>query len=678
MPKLAMAPPHSPIEPVTEVMHGVTITDPYRWLEDQYSPRTREWIGEQQEYARSYLDLIPGRDAIRERLARLVDVETCDSFLRVRNGFLFRKRLPRKEQAAIYFRPDATGEDRILIDPAHRSTSPYTSVKPRQVSPDGRLLLYEVKEGGERTSTFEFWDIECCKPLSDVIPRGYLRGLAFAADCKSFYYVHESAVPSSRHAGVYQHILGMTFEDDLRIFPEEDICQARFHLISGNGRFGVLAYRPFGRPPQTDFYIWSADDKCPMKVFEKAPYRFGPSLIADGRILAITDRDAPNSRIVNVVCQRGSEPRFVDVIPEADVPIQNFAITASRIFVCYFRDLENQILIFDLLGRPLGQLPVRKGKTLRIAGASGSFDELFLEEESFAIPTCTYRYLPKSGKTELLAARAVPIDGSAIVQEQIWFSGIDGTRIPMQIVGRRDLLKGRPCPAIMTAYGGYGVPMTPQFSVFVTFLLERGCLFALPHIRGGSEYGLAWHDAARRRKRQVAFDDFLSAAEWLVQTGRTVPERLAAFGGSNSGLLVATAMTQRPDLFQAVVCMVPLADMLRYHLFDNADVWKEEFGTSKEPEDFLALHKYSPYHCIREGTSYPAVLVVSGDLDQNCNPLHARKLTARLQAASASGLPILLDYNRHRGHSPVLPLSDRINALTDRLAFLCDQLQLPL
>lgn len=218
--------------------------------------------------------------------------------------------------------------------------------------------------------------------------------------------------------------------------------------------------------------------------------------------------------------------------------------------------------------------------------------------------------------------------------------------------------------------------MTPQFSIFVAFLMERGCIFALPNIRGGSEFGTHWHEAAKRRNRQVAFDDFLAAVEWLIMTGRTEARKLAIFGGSNSGLLVGAAMTQRPDLFRAVVCMVPMLDMLRYHLFDNAHVWKEEFGTADDPEDFAVLLRYSPYHNVRGRTAYPATMIVSGDADHNCNSLHARKMTARLQAANASASPIVLDYSHYRGHSPVLPLSERVEALTDRMAFLCDQLGL--
>jgi prolyl oligopeptidase len=244
----------------------------------------------------------------------------------------------------------------------------------------------------------------------------------------------------------------------------------------------------------------------------------------------------------------------------------------------------------------------------------------------------------------------------------------------MFLAGRRDLLETGSQPVIMTSYGGYGVSLTPQFSVFVAFMLEHGCLFALPNIRGGSEFGVAWHNAAKRHHRQTAFDDFLSAAEWLIQSGRADPKRLAIFGGSNSGLLVGAAMTQRPDLFRAVVCMVPVLDMVRYHLFDGAEIWKEEFGTAEEPADFAALFDYSPYHRVRDGVEYPATMIVSGDADQNCNALHARKMTARLQAANRSRRPILLDYSPQRGHSAVLPLSMRTTALADRMAFLCDQL----
>jgi prolyl oligopeptidase len=337
----------------------------------------------------------------------------------------------------------------------------------------------------------------------------------------------------------------------------------------------------------------------------------------------------------------------------------------------------HQIRIFDFSGKALGELPIRSDETVRIVGGSPDSNELLLETESFTKPIGIFRYSSKSANRTLWAKRSIPFDATDYAHSQIWFVSKDGTRVPMYLVGRRDILDATGNPTIMTSYGGYGVSMTPQFSVFVAFLIERGCLFALPHIRGGSEFGVAWHEAAKRRNRQTAYDDFLFAAQWLIETGRTAPRKLAIFGGSNSGLLVGAALTQRPDLFRAVVCMVPMMDMLRYHVFDNAHVWKDEFGSVDDPDDFAALAKYSPYHQVRQGGAYPATMIVSGDADRNCNPLHARKMTARLQAANASEHPIFLDYSKSRGHSPVLPLSQRIEALTDRMAFLCDQLQLP-
>ena len=339
--------------------------------------------------------------------------------------------------------------------------------------------------------------------------------------------------------------------------------------------------------------------------------------------------------------------------------------------------MRHHVFIFDLNGRELGELPIRADETLRMVGGLAGGDELFLETESFTEPISIFRYSPKCNEKTLWTKRSTPFDPGDYGQFRSSYLSKDGTRIPMFLVGRSDVLEKANNPMIMTSYGGFGKSMTPQFSVFVAFLMERGCIFVLPNIRGGSEFGVEWHNAAKRRNRQTSYDDFFSAAEWLIKTGRTTASKLAIFGGSNSGLLVGAALTQRPELFRAAVCISPLLDMLRYHLFDNAQIWKDEFGTADDLEDFLAISAYSPYHCVRRSVAYPAALFVSGDADQNCNPLHARKMTARLQAANVSDHPIFLDYSKFRGHAPVLPLSERIEALTDRMAFLCDQLQLP-
>lgn len=677
MPNLAMAPPYSPVEPVTEIMHGVTITDPYRWLEDQDSPRTREWLQLQQEYARSYLDSIPGRARIRERIRELLDVETYDSIQKAGQRYFFRKRRPGQEQPCICFREGPEGEDQFLIDPSKRATGPYTAVRPVRVSPDGNLLLYEVKEGGERTGRFELFDIEARKMLPDFLQRGYLRGFCFTPDSKGFYYVHEAMNSKRPHyQAAYHHNFGSKCEDDREIFFAGDGQELRLMIVPGTQHLGFLLLH-FGDKIRTDFFLWCmGTTDAPETVFQHQDYDFGPVLLGDGRILAITNNQAPNLRIVEVRRLPDEEPEFVDIVPEADAVIQNWAVTGKQVFVSYLRKLKTQVEVFDLDGQRLGDLPVEPDTTVRLIGADDEgTSEVMFERESFTQPVEIYRFsLPN--RPHLWAKRRVPFDSRDFSHIQVWFPAKDGTRIPMYLVGRRDVLKGGLHPAIMTSYGGYGIPMTPQFSIFVAFLMEHGCLFALPNIRGGSEFGPTWHKAAKRRNRRVAIDDFIGAAEWLIETSRTEASQLAIFGGSNSGLLVGAAMIQRPELFRAVVCMVPLLDMLRYHLFDNAKTWKEEFGTSDDAEDFRALLNYSPYHNVRGGIAYPAAMIVSGDSDQNCNPLHARKMLARLQAASLSERPIFLDYSRYRGHSPVLPLSERVEALTARMAFLSDQLGL--
>jgi prolyl oligopeptidase len=668
--------PSSPVEPVTEILHGVPITDPYRWLEDQNSSRTRAWIEEETRCARAHFDGIPGRERIRDRVRELLDIETHDSFLIVGSRYFFRKRLPGEEQPSIYFREGPEGKDQLLVDPARRGTGKYTAVKPLRVSRDGNLLLYEVKEGGERTGILEILDIEGRRTLPDSLPHGYLRGFAFAPDGKSFWYVHEATgAKKPFYRAAYHHVLCTSLKDDSEVFCAGEDRNSRLCLVAGESHLGFLVYR-FLEKTYTDFYIWTmGSEEVPEPVLCGVDYVFAPQL-AKGRILAMTDRDAANRKIVDVYLRKAQDPLFVDRIPASDAAIGRWAVAGDRILVSYTRETKTEIDVFSLSGERLGQICADDGETVRLMAGNPENNEVLLDRESFTHPAEVYRHSTGSGKQNVWASRNIPLDSKNYSYTRVAFTAKDGACIPMFLVGHHNLLRGGPHPTVMTSYGGYGIPMTPQFSVLAAFLMEHGCLFALPNIRGGSEFGVEWHNAAKRRNRQAAFDDFLSAAEWLVETGRTTPARLAIFGGSNSGLLVGAAMTQRPDLFRAVLCMVPMLDMLRYHLFDNSHVWKGEFGTADDADDFAALVNYSPYHRVRDGVAYPATMIVSGDADQNCNSLHARKMTARLQAANTSGNPILLDYSAWRGHSPVLPLSHRVDALTDRLAFICDQLRL--
>lgn len=676
MPELIEAPPVTTVSEVTEVMHGVSITDPYRWLEDRNSPETCRWLTTQSRYSRSYLDSIPGRERIRGRVQELLDVETVDSVLVCRNRFIFRKRIPRQQQPSIWMREGRDGEDRLLLDIREHGADKYTAVRPLTVSPDGRLLLLEIKEGGgKRTSRFAVFDIARRETLPDGVPRGYLRGFCFSPDSQCFYYAYEPADETgARRRRAYRHVLGTDPSSDEEVFAVEHRDSFRLQLVPGQEQLGFLVYR-IGKKIITDFYVsdFGASSSA-LSLVADAEYSFGPLLLSSRRILAITDLHAPNFRIVELRPEPGGGSELLDLVPASASRIQDWAVTRNHIFVGYVYANEAWIDVFDLSGNKVEKIEATKGNTLRLKPAASQQDTLILEQESFTKPiqicTCTSH----SPATRLWRRREVPFDSQQYDQLETSCAARDGTRIPIFLVGRRELLSGGSHPTIMTSYGGFGIAMTPRFSLFVAYLMERGCLFALPNIRGGSEFGSRWHDEAKRRRKQVAFDDFLSAAEWLIRSGHTDPKKLAIFGGSNSGLLVAAALTQRPDLFRAVVCILPILDMLRYHLFDQAHLWIDEFGFCGDRDDFLALARYSPYHHVRDGTAYPATLIVSGDADQNCNPLHARKMIARLQAANSSTNPVILDYSPSRGHSPVLPLSERIESLTDRLAFVCDQL----
>jgi len=676
MPGLISPPPFSPSEPVIEMLHGVPVTDPYRWLEEQNSPRTRKWIDEQTQYARTYLDSIPGRDRIRKRIREFLEVETYESVEKAGNRYFFRKRLATEEQPCLYTREGPHGHDQLLIDPTTLRTGKHTAVKIIRVSPSGGLLVYETKQGGERSGTFALFDVENRRMLPDALPRGFLRGFVFAPNEKSFYYVHEPLDSKSAvYRAVRHHVLGTKFEDDEETFFAGKSETIRLSLVSDSERLGILVYRLLDKT-RTDFYLKPfEDDGPPTIVLADASFGFGPHLLP-GKILALTDLNAPNLRIVELRVPDSADPQWINIVPESDARIREWSVVRDRMYLSYVQPTASHISIFDLEGRQIGEMPVPAGETIRFGGGVAESDELLFERESFTEPVSIFRHSAQLDPPRLWSRKNVPFESENYSHTQVWYTSKDGTRIPMFLMGRRDVLARGNHPAIMTSYGGHAVSMTPQFSVFVAYLVERGCLFALPNIRGGSEFGTDWHTQAKRRNRQTAYDDFLSAAEWLTQNGRTTPEKLAIFGGSNSGLLVGAAMTQRPELFRAVISMVPMLDMLRYHLFDGASAWRDEFGTADDPEDFAALMAYSPYHRVERGTAYPATMIVSGDADGTCNPLHARKMTARLQAASSSGLPIFLDYSLFRGHSPVLPLSDRVEALTDRMAFLLDQLKL--
>jgi prolyl oligopeptidase len=676
MPHVLEQPPFTPKEPIVEVLHGVTLADPYRWLEDQDSPRTRRWIEEQTEYTRAYLDGIPGRNRIRERMEQLLAVEVTSEPWKIRDRYFYLKRIRNCQQHSIVMKEGPLGEERVLVDPDVRATGPSTAIGIAAISHDGRFLAYSVRQGGTDHAALEILDVENNFVLPDGLPDGFCSGFVFAPDGTGFYYSHREARDvRPNYKAVFWHGFGTARSQDEEVFvagERQDVFLGILDALENE----LLAYVvcSTGTHPRTSIYLHGlGQGAMPTALLQDIEGIFTPFFV-EGELFAYTNVRAPNSRIVRIGLADPDPARWQDIVPESDQRIQQFAVAGRQIYVARTDRFSSRVASFDLEGRQREDLLPSWHGTVDLLNPTHSGTEVFYRCMSMTEPSVVYCHDTREEKTSIWNRAQVPFDPSLFAVEEAAYSSKDGTRIPVLMAGRKDLIHSGPLPTFLTGYGGFGSCVTPRFTAFGSFLMEQGLLFAVPALRGGSELGEEWHTAGKRDKRQNAFDDFIAAAEWLLSEGRAAPGRIAIGGGSNAGLLVGAAVTQRPDLFRAGICLGPLLDMTRYHLFDFAAGWAEEYGSPEDEHDFRSLLDYSPYHRVRDGIEYPALFLISGDADTRCNPMHARKMTARLQAANRSERPILLDYKPNWGHTPVQPLSIKIDAVSDRLAFLCHEI----
>lgn len=672
--------PTSPAQPVTDVLHGVQVTDPYRWLEDSDSLYTRQWLSEQHAYARGYLESLPGRDGIKDRLSEFLFIEQVSRIWKLGNKHFYLRRAPEEEQPSILLWEEPSKQVTVLLNPLRLNNEAHVSLDILDISNDARFLAYLARASGEDYGSLGILDVDNHNAvLRDSLSKGFLGGLSFSSDSKSFYYIHRSLDSARPHLqAVYQHILGESIEEDAEIFWYCEDSSKRLFLLPDPDRLKLcyVGLTIGARQQLWDLYVHNiGEHAAPRLIAEEIEGTLFP-FFADGQLFALTNLGAPNYKIVAVDIERADPSDWHTVVAETKYRIQQVSTAGHLLFVSYVADLASRIDIFDLDGNFLGELPCPKNGTVSLSAESPSSTTLFYRFSSFVQPPTTYKYDTSSGKQEIWAQ--APPDGASewITTTRASYQSKDGTFIPITLFDSKTTHTGEARPVFLTAYGGFGHSVTPQYSIFGRYLVDRGAIFAIANIRGGSEFGETWHEAAIRTKRQTAIDDFIAAAEWLIQNGLTTPGRLAIGGGSNAGLLVGASAIQRPDLFRAVICLGPLLDMLRYHLFDQARLWTGEFGSAEHYDDFIALHGYSPYHNVRDGVGYPAMMIISGDADTRCNPMHARKMTARLQQATNSGRPIVLDYKPGWGHMPVQPLTTRLSSLVDRLAFVCQEIGL--
>lgn len=682
MTQLRVAPPHTAVEPVTEILHGIAVTDPYRWLEDQNSPRTRKWLEAQAAYTQQYLNTIPAREQISKRIRELLGCKDASSEpWNVGDRYIFLKRRDKSEQPVIAMREGLNGAERVLIDPAESGTENSVAVGIASVSYDGRFLAYSIRHGGTDHCALKVFDIENNMVLPDGLAEGFCTSFVFAADGSGFYYSHrELRDPHPNYRAAFWHRFGTDRSQDQEVFfagEEPNLFLGILHWPEAE----LLAYVVFslGIIRRTSIHLQRLpiDSSRPELLLGGIEGCFVPFSVGR-QLLAYTDVSAPNFRVVRIDLDHPQVSHWHDVVPETHRRIQQFAAAGGHAFVTRADRFSTSVEAFEIDGGRSEMLAFPPYMTIDLLNRNTSSSTLLYAQTSISEPLTTHSYAPQSGRVSRWEDSVVRVELPAIAVEELEYRSKDGTSIPIFIAARKDLLHSGPLPAFLTGYGGFGSCVTPRFSAFATFLIELGFLFAVPALRGGSELGAEWHRAGKRQCRQNSFDDFIAAAEWLIAQERVVAGRIAIGGGSNAGLLIGAVITQRADLFRAAICLGPLLDMMRYHKFDFAKRWVEEFGSSEDKQDFHSLLGYSPYQRVLDSVDYPAVLFISGDSDTRCNPMHARKMTARLQAASGSGLPVLLDYKVAWGHTPVQPFSVKVDALTDRLAFVCHELGVPL
>lgn len=677
MPRVLDPPPFAPIEPVTEVLHGIEVVDPYRWLEEQNSTSTRGWLEEQSRFTRAYFDPLPWRKTVRDRVKELLPASSVTDPWNIGDHNFFLQRLQGREQPAIVMRNGLSGEETILVDPVLRATGASTAVSIAAISSDARFLAYSVRQGGTDHAALEILDVERQAVLPDRLCEGFCTGIVFAPDGSGYYYTHrEVHDPRPNYKAAFWHRFGTKQSEDQEVFfagEEPGVFLGILHSPEAK----LLAYVVFhtGKRNRTSVHLNSTQSgSTPKLLLENIEGCFAPFFVRS-QLLAYTDLGAPNFRIACIDIANPEPAHWRDIVPESgQFRIQQFAVADDQIFVTRIDRFSTRIEAFGLDGIRKEDVAVASHGSVNLLNRSNATDKLFYDYTSVSQPSTIYCYDSRTQRVATWDEPIVPFDPSMIAVEQVVYTSRDGASVPLLLAARIDLLHAGPLPTFLTGYGGFGSCVTPRFTAFATLLMEQGFLFAVPALRGGSELGEEWHLAGKREKRQNSFDDFVAAAEWLISEGRSATGRIAIGGGSNAGLLVGAAITQRPDLFRAAICLGPLLDMTRYHLFDFAAGWADEYGSPDDEGDFRALLAYSPYHRVQDGMAYPAVLLISGDADTRCNPMHTRKMTARLQAASTSGHPILLDYKPDWGHTPVQPLSTKIDALTDRLTFICHEL----
>jgi prolyl oligopeptidase len=691
-------PPATRIAPVTDTLHGVPVTDNYRWLEgdnavaDEQGQVTAEvaaWTDAQNAYTRQVLDLLPGRAQLEATLRPLMEIGAVSPPAMRGTRYFFSRREGSENQPVIYWREGAWGKDTTLVDPAAIDASGLTTVEWFSPSPDGRILAYGTYRAGDENTTLHLVEVDTRKPLPLEIP-DKTQAPDWLPDGSGFVYQNLKNPKDPYSGQVLFHRTGTDVRKDVVLFRQFTKAENEklattwgpFGSLSRDGKWLVLGY--WIDTASNDLWIVDFERFLKTGKIDKTVVTTGETgqatgTVIEGTLFLQTTKGAPRGRVVSVPAANPGKARWRDVVPQQpEAVIEGVSFAKDRLGVTYMRNASNVIDVFAFDGKPLGAVTL-PGIGAATLSAEEDRTEAFVSFTSFNHPTSIFHVdlTAPAATGKLWAQPKVPVDPSTVEVEQVWYPSKDGTRISMFLVHKKGLQKTGQVPTLLNGYGGFNISETPVFVATLFQWFDAGGLFALPNLRGGGEYGDAWHEAGMLDRKQNVFDDFIAAAEWLIKSGYTNSSKLAVSGGSNGGLLTGAVVTQRPDLVRAAVVAVPLLDMLRYQNFLMARYWVPEYGSAEDAAQFNYLRAYSPYQHVKPGSKYPAVYLTAGEHDTRVHALHARKMAAALQAATTSDpaeQPVLLWVDREAGHGQGKPLNLRLRDAVDSRLFLMWQL----
>ncbi len=680
-------PPPTKRHNVTETVHGVEITDPYRWLEDQDSFETRAWLNLQMEYTHQVLAEYGGKADIKDRLSAMMKVD-ASTVPAERDGWYYFMRRGADEQQHVIFRRHRSGQvstgtvvEEVLINPNKMGADSMVSAGLYDVSEDGSLMIYSLRSGGADEVSIHLFDTNNKIELPDTLPAGRYFGVIISADKSKLYY--SKFTPEGPRVCV--HEIGTDVSTDVVLFGGHLTAEKLVGItISDCRKYLVMAVYYGSAGTKSDVYVLDLETRsAPQTIVDTIEARFSAEIVGD-QILMHTTWNAPNGRLFSLPI--GSAPNnpedWTEIVPMRENGIlESFSAIGGKIYLRYLQNVSSIVEICSATGEMLGELALPGIGT--VGGPYGSWNktEAFYAFSSFAAPTSIYRFDTSSSgsgttNTELWSTTRIPVNTDNIIVRQVYYTSKDGTQVPMFLVHAKDINMDGNRPVYLTGYGGFNLSRTPVFTPTAALWAERGGVYALPNLRGGGEFGEDWHHAGMLDKKQNVFDDFYAAAQYLIDEGYTCPAKIGISGRSNGGLLVGAAVTQRPELFGAAICGYPLLDMIRYHQFLVAGYWVPEYGSSEDANQFKTLLAYSPYHHVSASAKYPPIMFVTGDSDTRVAPLHARKMAALMQAGTEginSGTT-LLHYDVKSGHSDGKPIDLTIDDLADELLFLYSNL----